>query len=136
LHHLKLHWACIAAECAFHAAGHNLFIYSSLPIITAQTKHKNNMQLLQPREFKKGDLTKIRKLLPYNWRQQIHQMHPAISERQITETFYLRTRNAEHAEIVFSTIYQMLQNLGKTDLAQLCQNRIQLCRTTQLKPAA
>lgn len=93
--------------------------------------------LTKPKNLvRKQDLQKIRKLLPYDWRLQIAQGHPQITPRLISETFYLRTRNADSTEIVFGMIAKMLDALGEKQLAEKCQNRIQLCRATQLKPAA
>jgi hypothetical protein len=82
------------------------------------------------------DVIQIRKLLPYDWRLQITNAHPEITTRQISETFYLRTRNAVNAEIVFATIAGLLKQLNHHKLARKCMKRIEHCNLVQSVAAA
>lgn len=84
------------------------------------------------KELTLQDIEIIRTFLPYDWRLQITKSWAGITTRQITETFYLRTRNPQWAEIVFSTIHRILHELGEKDLAEKCQARIQYCQATAI----
>jgi hypothetical protein len=82
------------------------------------------------------DLQQIRTALPYGWRQQILELHPGLTARQVSETFYLRTRNVDTTGRVFTCIAKMLDDLGLFDLATKCRNRIDFCKAAQLTTAA
>jgi hypothetical protein len=82
------------------------------------------------------DIEKIRKLLPYGWRQQIQQRHPRLTTRQISETFYLRTSNPLTTGKVFTAIAKYLDRMGEHSLSIKCRDRIRYCKKRKLAAAA
>jgi len=82
------------------------------------------------------DLEEIRKCLPYSWRLQICQANPGLTARNVTETFYLRTRNSQWTTTVFGAIVKTLRKQNKKELASKCLHRIRMCRSIQLDAVA
>lgn len=92
--------------------------------------HNNKQQLTQ------HDLAEIRKCLPYDWRLQICLTHRDLTARNVTEVFYLRTRNSDWTTKVFGSIARTLRKQGQKELASKCLHRIRLCRSIQLDAVA
>lgn len=69
------------------------------------------------------DVESIRALLPYDWRKQIGEK-TELTERQVSEVFYLRTGKAEKNQKVWGAIKTFLVNLGQMELADKVQQRI------------
>jgi hypothetical protein len=92
---------------------------------------ENNPQTLEIQDTQiltQPDLEKIKNFLPHDWRLKIRASHPDLTTRQITETFYCRTKNSSWAEIVFTAISRILDAAGQSVLSEKCKSRIRLCQ--------
>jgi hypothetical protein len=69
------------------------------------------------------DINSIRNLMPYDWRKQIAGA-TGLTERQISEVFYLRTSNPDHNFLVWAIIRRKLKALHMDDLATKVNTRI------------
>lgn len=76
-----------------------------------------------PPALTQTDITTIRDLLPFNFRQQLA-TKTELTPRQISEVFNLRTTNPDHNQKVWEVIKRWLRSAGRDDLAEKCKQRI------------
>lgn len=86
---------------------------------------RQNKQL--SKTLTKNDLTKIRGILPQNWRTKLAEKHATLTLRHITEVFNLRSKNPDSVRLVWGTINEALKSAEQYNMAAKVQNHISLC---------
>lgn len=84
---------------------------------------QNTETTTTPPHLKMDDINSIRNLLPYDWRIQIASA-TGLTERQVSEVFYLRTTNPEHNKAVWMVIKRQMKAMHQTDLVDKIKARI------------
>jgi hypothetical protein len=72
----------------------------------------------------KRELTKIRQVLPFNWRALLAESVDTISVRQITNVFAQNTGNARDNVIVWGYVNKILKAAGREKLAERVRARV------------
>lgn len=95
-----------------------------------------NRQVQRGKAFlTKSELDQIRDILPFNWRDLIHQKHDSIKLRQITQVFSQQTTNPADNLAVWTEINTCLTNAGKKKLSQKVEKLLSfyssLCNVSQ-----
>lgn len=72
----------------------------------------------------KRELTKIREILPYNWRQLLSEQTDTITVRQISNVFSQNTKNPADNVTVWGYVNTILEGAGELDLAARVQTRL------------
>jgi hypothetical protein len=86
---------------------------------------RQNKKLMQT--LTKKELTKIRGILPQNWRLKLHETYDGLALRHITEVFNLRSKNPDSVRLVWGTINEALRAADQTDLATKVEKHISIC---------